>query len=104
MASDLTKGAYVLDERGVAIVHLVGTDKVVEGSGPVRGAAQRGMIDHFALRCTDPEPYVQRLTANGCDYARQDVPAIGMHLIFVRDPNDVKIGRASCRERVCQYV
>src|SRR3546814_15044049 len=89
MASDLTKGAYVLDERGVAIVHLVGTDKVVEGSGPVRGAAQRGMIDHFALRCTDPEPYVQRLTANGCDYARQDLP---------------EIGRASCRERVWQSV
>lgn len=91
MASDLTKGAYVLDERGAAILHLVGTDKVVEGSGPVRGAAQRGMIDHFALRCADPEAYAQRLTEHGCTFSRQDVPAIGMHLIFVRDPNDVMV-------------
>ncbi|ALR20892.1 MULTISPECIES: VOC family protein [Sphingobium] len=91
MASDLTRGAYVLDERGAAIVHLIGTDKVIEGSEPVRGAAQRGMIDHFALRGVDPEAYVERLTAHGCDFTRQDVPAIAMHLIFVRDPNDVMV-------------
>lgn len=91
MASDMAKGAYGCDEAGHPIVHLVGTDRVAAGSEPVRGAAQRGMIDHFALRCADREACTARLTARGLAYEAMDVPAIGMHLIFVRDPNEVLV-------------
>src|SRR3546814_18282598 len=30
--------------------------------------------------------------------------AAGVHLIFIEEPEAHQIGRASCRERVCQYV
>jgi catechol 2,3-dioxygenase-like lactoylglutathione lyase family enzyme len=92
MADDMSKSAYACDDSGHPIVHLVGTDIVVEGDGAVRGAAQRGMIDHFALRFAgDPEKYAERLSAAGEAFDRMDVPQIGMHLIFVRDPNGVMV-------------
>lgn len=92
MVTDMTRGAYACDARGTAIVHLVGTQEVIESGGPVRGKAQRGMIDHFALRCAgDPESYVARLDAHGRPFNRLTVPEIGMHLIFVSDPNDVLV-------------
>jgi catechol 2,3-dioxygenase-like lactoylglutathione lyase family enzyme len=91
MASDLSKGAYACDDQGVAVIHLVAADRIIDGAGPVRGAAQPGMIDHFALRCSDPAPFVERLTARGYDFEQRDVPAIGMRLIFVRDPNAVLV-------------
>ncbi len=91
MCTDMTRGAYACDDAGYPIVHLVGTETVVDGTGPVRGAAQRGMIDHFALRCTDPEHYAARLAAHGVAFDRMEVPQIGMQLIFVRDPNDVMV-------------
>jgi catechol 2,3-dioxygenase-like lactoylglutathione lyase family enzyme len=90
-ANDLSRGAYVYDGRGQPIIHLVATDQVIESHGPVRGAAQRGMIDHFALRCDDYASHVERLNAHGLDFNIQDVPAIGMRLIFVRDPNEVMV-------------
>lgn len=91
MATDMALGAYGRDDGGAAIVHLVATDQVVEGADPVRGAAQRGMIDHFALRCVDLAAFVVRLTARGCQFSRLDVTALGLSLIFVRDPNGVLI-------------
>lgn len=91
MSTDLTGGAYACDESGHPIVHLVNTDIFVPGDGPVRGAAQPGMIDHFALRCTDPESYVARLTDAGWPFERLEVQQIGRSLIFVRDPNAVLV-------------
>ena len=64
----------------------------MEGGGAVRGAAQRGMIDHFALRCSgDPDAYAARLSSAGEPFDRMEVAQIGMHLIFVRDPNGVMV-------------
>jgi len=91
MATDMTKGAYGRDHSGAAIVHLVATDWVVESADPVRGAAQRGMIDHFALRCVDQPAFIARLAAHDCQFSRLDVADIGLSLIFVRDPNGVLI-------------
>ena len=92
MTTDLSLGAYCLDEAGLPVVHLVATEKVVDGVDPERGAAQRGMIDHFALACSGAaEVYSQRLRAHHIEFDEMDVPAIGMHLIFVRDPNGVLV-------------
>ena len=50
------------------------------------------MIDHFALRCEGPpDDYAARLDAADLGYERADVPAIGLHLMFVRDPNGIMI-------------
>ena len=89
--TDMSLGAYAYDASGIPIVHLVGTEHEAESAAPVRGSAQFGMIDHFALRCDAPEPYAERLTRLGYDFTRRDVPLIGMHLIFVRDPNGVLV-------------
>jgi len=92
MSDDLSRGAYACDAQGHPVVHLVGADRVLPGSEPVRGAAQRGMIDHYALRCEgSPEVYAGRLDAAGHPYERADIPAIGMHLMFVRDPNGIMV-------------
>jgi catechol 2,3-dioxygenase-like lactoylglutathione lyase family enzyme len=89
---DLSKGAYACDDTGTPIVHLVATDRFIASAGAVRGAAQPGMIDHFALRCAGPpDDYAWRLDAAGIAHERSDVPAIGMHLIFVRDPNGILV-------------
>src|ERR1700760_2130973 len=86
-STDLSVAAYAYDENDIPIVHIVAADREAESATPVRGAAQFGMIDHFALRCDTPEPYADRLTRLGYDFTRRDVAMIGMHLIFVRDPN-----------------
>ncbi len=89
--TDLKRGAYGCDAAGNPILHLVGTDRVADGAEPVRGAAQRGMIDHLALRASDPDSYAERLAAAGLTFDRMDVPEIGRHLIFVRDPNGILV-------------
>jgi catechol 2,3-dioxygenase-like lactoylglutathione lyase family enzyme len=89
--ADMSTGAYGHDDGGHPVVHLVGTNKEAEGGAPVRGAAQRGMIDHFAFRCEDIGPVVDRLSASGLPFSQMDVAAIAMRLVFVRDPNDVLV-------------
>lgn len=89
--SDMTMAAWGRNAGGQAVVHLVGADHEIPNGGPVRGAAQRGMIDHFALRCVDRDGHVARLERSGLDFEQADVPAIGMHLVFVRDPNAILV-------------
>jgi catechol 2,3-dioxygenase-like lactoylglutathione lyase family enzyme len=73
------------------VVHLVAATRSIDHGGPVRGAAQRGMIDHFALRCEDQAGQIARLEQAGLAFERADVPAIGMHLVFVRDPDGILV-------------
>lgn len=91
MTDDMTRGAYVHDASGRAIVHLVATDKFVDGAEPVRGAAQRGMIDHFALHCSGHADFIARLSERGAEFSQQEVAVLSMTLIFIRDPNGVLI-------------
>jgi catechol 2,3-dioxygenase-like lactoylglutathione lyase family enzyme len=89
--ADMSTGAYGYDDGGVPVVHLVGADTEIEGGAPVRGAAQRGMIDHFAFRCEDIGPVLNRLSDRGLPFSQKDVELIAMRLLFVRDPNDVLV-------------
>jgi catechol 2,3-dioxygenase-like lactoylglutathione lyase family enzyme len=91
MSQDFSMGAYAYDENGIAIVHLIAANDEAESAKIVRGAAQFGMIDHFALRCDTLDTYVDRLTRSGIAFERLDIPQIGMHLLFVRDPNGVLV-------------
>jgi catechol 2,3-dioxygenase-like lactoylglutathione lyase family enzyme len=89
--ADMSTGAYGYDDGGLPVVHLVGTKQEVESGAPVRGVAQRGMIDHFAFRCQDVGPVLDRLSASGLPFSQKDVAMIAMRLVFVRDPNDVLV-------------
>ena len=91
MVEDMSKGAWAFDERGIAVVHLVGTDKEAGGTEPLRGVAQRGMIDHFALRYEDLTPVRTAMEQHGLSYDTLEVPQIGMCLLFVRDPNGIMV-------------
>ncbi len=91
MCQDMRTAAWGKDATGQAVIHLVAADREIENGGPVRGAAQRGMIDHFALRCHDREDHIARLERSGLEFDQADVPAIGMHLVFVRDPNAILV-------------
>jgi catechol 2,3-dioxygenase-like lactoylglutathione lyase family enzyme len=92
MSDDFSRGAYACDATGRPVVHLVSTERFIPGNGAVRGAAQPGMIDHFALRCDgSPEAYAERLDTAGLHYDRADVAPIGMHLMFIRDPNGIMV-------------
>lgn len=92
MANDLTQGAYCHDDSDRAVIHLVATDRVADSHEPVRGAAQRGMVDHIALSCSgQPEELKARLVQHQLSFDAFDVPAIGMHLVFIRDPNGILV-------------
>jgi catechol 2,3-dioxygenase-like lactoylglutathione lyase family enzyme len=88
-SGDMSRGAYALDGEGNAVVHLVGTEAYSDGPPAVRGEARLGMIDHFALRCTDPDGLVSRLIERGIKFEDDEVPAVNARLIFVRDPNGI---------------
>jgi catechol 2,3-dioxygenase-like lactoylglutathione lyase family enzyme len=89
--TDLLDGAYAYDDRGIPVIHLVGASREDSGQLIERGVARPGMIDHFALRYEPGDPVLDRVVASGLDYSRSDVPVIGMHLIFLRDPNGIKV-------------
>jgi catechol 2,3-dioxygenase-like lactoylglutathione lyase family enzyme len=90
--TDYSKGAYFCDDDGRAIVHLIGAEQRAESVSPVRGAAQRGMIDHFSLRVSGrPETLKQRLEAQALEYEELDADVIRTLLIFVRDPNGIMV-------------
>jgi len=91
MTDDILKGAFVYDPAGHAIFHLVATDKFVEGPEPVSGAAQRGLVDHVALQCSDLEPFMANIRERNIEHKEVDVPQLKLHLVFLRDPNGVMI-------------
>jgi len=88
---DLDAGAYACDANGVAVLHLVGTDREIEGNDPVRSVALRGIVDPVALRCDSIEAYDDRLVRQGLEFSEMNVPQISIRLLFVRDPNGVLI-------------
>ncbi|WP_068073416.1 VOC family protein [Novosphingobium lentum] len=91
MCADMRAAAWGRDSAGQAVVHLVAAEHEIESGGPVRGAAQRGMIDHFALRCDDRASHIARLERAGLAFEQTEVPAIGLQLVFVRDPNGILV-------------
>src|SRR3546814_15392382 len=99
-------------------------------STPARGAATAKGIHHAAYRCRDAEqtrwfyedvlgfPLAMTLVADIVPGLRKRVPFMhlffelgnGEYIAFFDQPETAqtqhfrKIGRASCRDRVCQYV
>ncbi len=66
----------------VPVVHLIG------GRGAATGT---GAIDHVAFRAAGLETTRRRLAAEGIAYEERTVPGLGLHQVFVRDPDGVKI-------------
>lgn len=89
-------GAWMY-QGGTAVVHLVGYDpddaeglkgylgdKAPAGSGT-------GTIDHVAFTADDLPAMQSRLRASGLPFREREVPNLGLHQVFVEDPNGVTI-------------
>jgi catechol 2,3-dioxygenase-like lactoylglutathione lyase family enzyme len=81
-----------------AVVHIVGLDPQSPAStleylgeradGVARGS---GTIDHVAFRATGLEPMRSRLAASGVAFRERTVPSLGLHQLFVEDPNGITV-------------
>jgi catechol 2,3-dioxygenase-like lactoylglutathione lyase family enzyme len=84
-------GAWMFDETGAAIVHLVGynADRYA-AEGIVPGDAT-GSVHHVALRCHDFAGILARAEAMGAEPRVNDRRFGDLRQIFVLDPNNVRL-------------
>ena len=81
-----------------AAVHIIGLDRN-DPSGlqaylGVRDEASlhgSGAVDHVAFFATDLPDMMARLTAAGVAWRERTVPGVGLHQIFLDDPNGVMV-------------
>lgn len=71
---------WLYDGSNHPIIHLFKFDTAPGDTGP---------IHHVALRCSGKEVLLDRLQRLGAEYSLNEVPAIGLTQIFVRDPHGV---------------
>jgi len=81
------------------IVHVMGVDPddpqgLIDTVGyvdPETLNAGTGALDHVALSVTGREGMVERCERNGVRYFERSVPTLGLHQMFLKDPNGVMI-------------
>lgn len=83
------KGAWLLDETGHAIIHVMAWHED-RHAGLDRGSAT-GSIDHVALTCEDFAGTLKRCETLGVVHAVNDRKYGDIRQIFVTDPNNVKL-------------
>ena len=50
-----------------------------------------GAVDHVAFFATDLAAMIKKLKQSGVDYKQRTVPSIGLHQLFLVDPNGIVI-------------
>lgn len=90
-------GAWMYQD-GQAVVHIVGIDpndpsglKAYLGDKGLDGATGTGTIDHVAFTATGLAGMHARLREHGLEWRDRTVPSLGLHQVFVEDPNGVTI-------------
>jgi catechol 2,3-dioxygenase-like lactoylglutathione lyase family enzyme len=92
--TDLRNGA-----RNYGMVHLMGYDKDKPGSldayvgsrGAAGPATGTGALDHIAFAATGREAMIDRCQRNGVEFFERAVPLLGLHQVFIKDPDGVMI-------------
>jgi catechol 2,3-dioxygenase-like lactoylglutathione lyase family enzyme len=81
-----------------AVVHIIGMDpkdpeglRGYLGDRDVSSLHGSGAVDHVAFFATDLGGMLQRLRALGVDARQRTVPTIGLHQLFLDDPNGVVV-------------
>lgn len=69
---------------GHSVVHLV-------GGRNAGGMSNTGSFDHVAFDASDLPGTLNKLRGQGIDCREQPVPGRGLHQVFMRDPDGVKI-------------
>ena len=68
---------------GRPVVHLA-------QRGPKAGA-ETGAVDHVAFRADGLADFTRHLADRGVAYEQSEVPGLGLHQVFLRDPDGVRI-------------
>jgi hypothetical protein len=86
------------DQVANALVHVIGMDlndpdglKQYLGDRDVSSLKGSGAVDHIALFDTGLESKLAHLAKLGIAVRERTVPAIGLHQVFMDDPNGVVI-------------
>lgn len=81
-----------------AAVHIIGIDRDDtsglsnylgdRAQGQLKGS---GALDHVAFFATDLAGMLKRLSQMGIEVRRRDVPSLGLHQLFLDDPNGIVV-------------
>ena len=81
------------------IVHVMGVDRdnpqaLIDymGDADVKTlTGTTGALDHIALAVTGRAQVIERCRRNNVDFFERKVPSLGLHQVFIKDPNGVTI-------------
>jgi catechol 2,3-dioxygenase-like lactoylglutathione lyase family enzyme len=89
---------YWLYREGKAIVHLIGVDPDDNealtkylGDMDVDSLNGTGAIDHIAFLATDAAELQDHLKAGAVPFRERTIPDLGIHQVFLEDPNGITI-------------
>ena len=84
--------------RNYGLVHLMGFDKdkpgsldAYVGSRKVSSDGGTGALDHIAFAATGREALLERCQRLNVSYHERAVPMLGLHQVFIKDPDGVTI-------------
>ncbi len=75
----------------VPVVHLLGADGALPENRGAKPGGDTGSLDHIAFRGKDAQATIARLTQHGLAFRERDIAEIGLHQVFVRDPNGIMV-------------
>lgn len=87
----LRKGAWLRDDDGGAVIHLVERQPAPAHRDGARPDASGHALHHVAFRCSGFEETCRRLDALGLAYRAGHQPATGLRQIFLTDPNAINL-------------
>ena len=86
------------DRYDNAAVHIIGIDrndpeglKKYLGDRDESSLAGSGAVDHVAFFATGLRETLERLKSNGIEGRERTVPVLGLHQVFIHDPNGIVV-------------
>ena len=85
--------------RNYGLVHLMGVnpdnpqslDAYVGDRDPAAAKGGTGALDHVAFAATGREAVMERCRRNNVEFFERAVPILGLHQVFIKDPDGVTI-------------
>lgn len=74
-----------------AVVHLLGADGALPENRGARPGPDTGGLDHVAFRGAEVGETIARLKRLGIAFRENLIRDIGLHQVFVRDPNGIMV-------------
>ena len=86
-------------ENNYGIVHVMGIDRdspqalidYMGGADPDTQKGSTGALDHIAFAVTGRAGMLERCRRSNVSFFERTVPALGLHQVFIKDPNGVTI-------------